>query len=212
MGIADGFVSGWPDHGIGNVRTHAFAAVAAGVEWIQLRDHRASLDAFNEGATSLTAAIFQAFPDTLVSINTHVSVARDLRVAVHLGHRGLSIVDARRIDPHVLLSAAAHDERSAVAAVRQGADVVLFSPVFPTASKPGHPGVGLDVLAACCRAVPDTPVYALGGVTPDRVAACLDAGAYGVAALSGLLRPAPPHYVFGAVQAYRAALGLPISQ
>jgi thiamine-phosphate pyrophosphorylase len=31
-------------------------------------------------------------------------------------------------------------------------------------------------------------VYALGGVTPDRVAACRSAGAYGVAAMGSAMR------------------------
>lgn len=209
LGIADGFAAGRAELTPSLVQLRAFAAVAAGVEWLQLRDHGATLDAFAAAADDLAQAIFRARPDTLLSVNTHVSVARRLGLAVHLGYRGLSIGDVRRLDPHVLVSASAHDARAAVAAVRQGADVVLFSPVFPTSSKPDHPGAGLAALAAVCAAVPDTPVYALGGVTPERVADCLDAGAYGVAALSGLLAPSGGD-IFDAVQAYRAALDLPL--
>ena len=209
IGIADGFASGRGEWNASTVQLRAFAAVAAGVEWLHLRDHAATLDAFTAAAEDLSASIFRARPDTLLSVNTYVSVAQRLRLAVHLGYRGLSIGDVRCLEPHVLLSAAAHSEGAAIAAVRQGADVVLFSPVFPTASKPGHAGAGLDALAACCAAVPETPVYALGGITPDRVRDCLDAGAYGVAVLSGILFPQPPADIFDAVQAYRVALGLP---
>ena len=45
----------------------------------------------------------------------------------------------------------------------------------------------LAAFAAICRAAKPTPVYALGGITPDRVQQCRDAGAYGTAVLSNIL-------------------------
>jgi thiamine-phosphate pyrophosphorylase len=102
------------------------------------------------------------------------------------------VAEARRQRPDALLSYAAHTSEEAQRAVEQGADAVLFSPIFPTASKPGHAGVGLDALAACCTAMPTALVFALGGITPERVAACCEAGAYGVAILSGILHADDP--------------------
>ena len=52
--------------------------------------------------------------------------------------------------------------------------------------------VGLAALQACCEAVLDTSVVALGGITPDRVCSCLDAGAQSVAVLSGILHADRP--------------------
>jgi thiamine monophosphate synthase len=60
---------------------------------------------------------------------------------------------------------------------------VVFGPIFPTASKPGHPGVGLEALEEVVSSVP-IPVYALGGVTPERVPQIADTGAHGVAGIS----------------------------
>jgi thiamine-phosphate pyrophosphorylase len=43
-------------------------------------------------------------------------------------------------------------------------------------------GVGLDALGAAARAT-RVPVFALGGITRENAAACLDAGAAGIAAI-----------------------------
>jgi len=84
-------------------------------------------------------------------------------------------------------------------AVHEGCDYIFASPVYETASKPGYgPGLGPAGLATMCR--PGMPVFALGGVLPERVAECLRAGAYGVAVMGPVLHdPA-------IVAAYLAAL------
>lgn len=211
--IADGFAAGhptrgerWPPH---LIQLRAFAAVAAGVEWVQLRDHEAPPEGFEREARRFRDDVHRARPNTLLSVNTHLDTARRLRLSLHLGHRGRTVAEARRHLPQAVLSVAVHSVEEAVESARAGADAVLFSPVFPTASKPHHPGTGLDALAACCAAVPTTPVFALGGIMPDRVADCLHAGAYGVAVLSALLFPPGPGDIFDAVQAFRDALALP---
>ena len=72
---------------------------------------------------------------------------------------------------------------------REGADFVTYSPIYPTASKPGYgPAVGLDNLRRVAGAV-KIPVFALAGITPERVSECLDAGAYGIAVMSGAMSP-----------------------
>jgi len=77
----------------------------------------------------------------------------------------------------------AHDVEEAIAAENAGASYITVSPVFPTASKPGHPGLALDGLERICSAV-RIPVFALGGLVPADIGACLRAGAYGVAGIS----------------------------
>jgi hypothetical protein len=98
-----------------------------------------------------------------------------------------------------LVGRSCHHQADVDRAVNEGCDYIFVSPVFETASKPGYgPALGPAGLAALCR--PNLPVYALGGVLPERVAPCLEAGAYGVAVMGPVLRDPP------IVAAYLAAL------
>jgi len=69
---------------------------------------------------------------------------------------------------------------------------VTLSPTFLTGSKPGYgPALGLDALAAAAAKAPG-PIVALGGITPHNAAACLAAGARGVAVMGEIMRAADP--------------------
>jgi thiamine-phosphate pyrophosphorylase len=62
--------------------------------------------------------------------------------------------------------------------------------------------VGVEGLADAVRRS-EALVYALGGITPERVSACLEAGAHGVAVLGGINLAEDP---FEATLAYLEAL------
>jgi thiamine-phosphate diphosphorylase len=116
-----------------------------------------------------------------------VSDRADLCVAYGLGGvqlpaSGLPVAVARAAcGPVPWVGASVHDTDELDASRR--ASGLLVSPIWPTASKPGHPGIGLAGLAALAGRTA-VPVYALGGVTPERVSEVVDHGAYGCAALS----------------------------
>jgi len=105
------------------------------------------------------------------------------------GKRGPDVAEAKKSG--ALTGFSAHDQDEAQRAAHDDADYVSFSPVFPTTSKPDHPSAGLAALRNVCAGV-SIPVLALGGLTPERVAGCLDAGAHGVAVLSGILHADDP--------------------
>jgi thiamine-phosphate pyrophosphorylase len=77
---------------------------------------------------------------------------------------------------------------------------VTVSPVYPSASKPGYgPALGLSTLRNWCAACA-VPVLALGGVdSPARAAACVRAGAAGVAVMGTVMRAADPAAVVRAM-------------
>lgn len=79
--------------------------------------------------------------------------------------------------------ASTHSVQEALLAEKMGADYLTLSPLFPTASKPGATGGGLELLREVCAAV-SVPVFALGGVTLQNAHHCIEAGAYGIAGIT----------------------------
>lgn len=170
-------------------RRNAILKASEHVPWVHLRDHNASDKAFKKHAADLADQMRDVSPDIIISVNSRVAVAKDLDAGFHGGAEGASISDARKkLGPEPVIGFSAHYLTEAQAAVADGADYVFFSPIFASPSKPGFVGVGINELREFCERIGDeVPVYALGGVTPERVASCLDAGAHGVAVLSGIL-------------------------
>ena len=120
-------------------------------------------------------------------------VGGDGRLALRLG-AGLHLPDregvagllpflrARR-ERGLLLTAAAHGRQGLARARRLGADGVVVSPVFPTRSHPGAPGLGPLRWAALARRA-GRPALALGGLRPAN-AGRLPRWAAGLAAIDG---------------------------
>ncbi|NNF02902.1 MAG: thiamine phosphate synthase [Rhodothermales bacterium] len=170
------------------VATRVVEAARAGVPWIQLRDHDADVDEFERAADHMLGEL-EALPSPpLVSVNSAVSFADNRGIAFHTGSHGPSVADAVRcLGRGAVIGFSAHSADDAEHARRQGAAYVTFSPVYPTPSKPGHPGRSLVDLESVVTVASPIPVLALGGVTPGLVRACLDAGAHGVAVIRGIL-------------------------
>jgi thiamine-phosphate pyrophosphorylase len=112
----------------------------------------------------------------------------------HLPADGVPLTPLRRrFGPGVLLGRSTHRPEEVAAARRDGADYVVFGPVYPTHPTPGTtpgptpgkegygPPPGLSGLAVA--AGHGIPVYALGGVTLGRLAEVAAAGAAGAAGI-----------------------------
>lgn len=87
-----------------------------------------------------------------------------------------------------LVGRSCHSPDALQAAADEGCDWATLSPIFPSPSKPGY-GPALDTAALAGAPL---PVYALGGVDAGRVAACVAAGATGVAVMGAVMRAADP--------------------
>lgn len=85
-----------------------------------------------------------------------------------------------------LLGVSVHAPEEAVRAVSLGADYVTAGHVFATGCKRGLPGRGLDFLRATVQAAA-IPVYAIGGIAADNLAAVRETGAAGVCLMSGFM-------------------------
>jgi thiamine-phosphate diphosphorylase len=101
---------------------------------------------------------------------------------VNLPEHDISVEDARKLLGQRLVGRSVHSVQGAVHAERDGADFVIFGPVWSSESHAGTAPQGIDGLAVVARAV-HIPVLAIGGVTEDRIAECEAAGAAGYAAI-----------------------------
>jgi thiamine-phosphate diphosphorylase len=109
---------------------------------------------------------------------------------VNLPEADIPVAAARSLlGPDRLLGRSVHSLAAASVAEAEGADFVVFGPVFPTPTHPGSPGLGLAALQEVARALA-IPVLAIGGVDAARGAACLAAGAAGYAAVRQFTREA----------------------
>ena len=106
---------------------------------------------------------------------------------VHLGQDDLPVAAARAGAPAgFVVGATASTVQQALAAEAAGADYVGFGPVFPSGSKGSQVDVrGVEALGEVCRAV-RVPVIAIAGITEERVASVIRAGAYGVAVMTAV--------------------------
>ena len=87
--------------------------------------------------------------------------------------------------PEFLIGVSTHSLEEALAARDDGADFVVFGPVFETESKRAFgPPQGLAKLREVTVGLGEFPVLAIGGITLDNITPCIDAGASGVAGIS----------------------------
>ncbi len=166
------------------------AAVSAGIDLVQLREKNLSASVLYQLATN--AAGVTRGSDTKLLVNDRADIASASGTdGVHLTTRSLPVDVVRRtFGDQFLIGVSTHSLAEANVARRNGADFVVFGPVFETPSKGeyGEP-VGLSILAQVASKLAPFPVLALGGVEMSGVAACIQAGARGVAAIRMLSDP-----------------------
>jgi len=162
-------------------------ALQAGVRLIQLREQDLDTRSLLTLATEVLT-VTRSFNASLL-INDRVDVAKAIGAdGVHLRANSLPIPVTRRIlGPKALIGASAHTAQEVMAAEAQGADFIVLGPIYDTPSKRDFgPPLGVQVMGEVQR-ICHKPLYAIGGLTPERVAEVREAGAYGVAVISSIL-------------------------
>jgi thiamine-phosphate pyrophosphorylase len=127
-------------------------------------------------------------------INDRVDVALAVDAdGVHLTTTSLPASIARQLlGPGRLIGVSTHTLTEAQAAAAEGADFVVFGPVFYTPSKaPYGAPVGIDALRAV-RAAVNLPILAIGGVKKANLDQVLAAGADGIAVISAVISADDP--------------------
>jgi thiamine-phosphate pyrophosphorylase len=160
-------------------------------------DHETALRAVEGGATVVQLRLKDAATHEVVELGRAIRslcarhgvtfvVNDDVEAALQLGaegvHLGRSDEGAERArDFGLLLGLSASSVAEAQDAERRGAAYVGAGPVWETPTKrDADPAIGLDGLRAICDSV-RVPVVAIGGIDASNAAACIRAGAAGVA-------------------------------
>lgn len=169
------------------------AALRGGIRAVQLREPDLTARDLLALALELRRLTSRAGAALLVNDRIDVALACDADGA-HLPRHSFSAADARALlGPHRLIGVSTHAPAEVAAAAAAGADFAVFGPVYDTPSKRryGAP-LGLAAVGAARAAVPDLPLFCIGGIDTERAEAVRARGADGVAVIRAVLAAADP--------------------
>lgn len=169
------------------------AMLAAGASLVQLRMKGAEPGALRV-ETKRALTLCRAARAQLV-INDHWQVAIDLAADfVHLGQEDLVAADLAALRRRgIRIGISTHDESELEAALATGPAYVALGPIWPTTLKVMRwAPQGVARLAQWKRRIGALPLVAIGGITLDRVAECLLAGADVVAVVNDVVNAPDP--------------------
>jgi thiamine-phosphate pyrophosphorylase len=165
---------------------------AAGVRLLQYRNKQASAHELFESSKSLASLLIPRGVTFVVNDRADVASAAEAS-GVHVGQEDLRVEEARSvIGTGKLLGASTHNLEQFRDAVATSADYVAVGPVFPTSTKANpDPVVGIEFIRIV-RVLTDKPIVAIGGITLERAAEVIQAGADSVAVVSDILLAPDP--------------------
>jgi thiamine-phosphate pyrophosphorylase len=154
------------------------AALAGGVDMVQLRDKEASDDELVRAA-----AVFRRLCDehgALFWLNDRPDLVEACGAdGVHVGQDDMPAADVReRVGDDVLVGLSTHSPEQLDAALASGvADQLSVGPVWETPTKAGRPAAGLPYVRHAAELAGDRPWFAIGGIDLGNVRAVTQAGA-----------------------------------
>lgn len=162
------------------------SAIEGGVDLVQLREKTLDARPLLQLARELRELTARA--GVLFVVNDRPDIAALSHAdGVHLGQSDLTVASARVIlGKEKLVGVSTHSVEQARQAQNEGADSIGAGPMYPTATKDAGPILGPEGLRGIVAAV-DLPIFAIGGVTPQRVPALREAGARRLAVSSAIL-------------------------
>ena len=180
------------------------AALAGGVDMVQLRDKSASDDELVRAA-----AVFRRLCDehgALFWLNDRPDLVAECGAdGVHVGQDDMPAAEARRLAGDVVVvGLSTHSPEQLDAALAAGeADQLSVGPVWETPTKEGRPAAGLDYVRHAARVAGERPWFAIGGIDLGNVREVIAAGASRVVVVRAIRDADDPR---AAAEALRAAL------
>jgi thiamine-phosphate diphosphorylase len=163
-----------PDTDPDRVIAIAAAAQQGGADIIQLRHKTLARGEL----LALARRMRRLITNALLIVNDHVDIALLSEAdGVHLGPSDMTIEAADRVaGGRLLIGASASSVEAARSAVASGAAYIGCGPAFATPIKTEKQVIGPQGVAAVLAAVPDTPVFAIGGIDDSNIDQLIDAG------------------------------------
>ena len=183
------------------------AAIAGGVDIVQLRDKRLCDDELTEVAYPAHKLCEQLGALLIVNDRPHVALAASAD-GVHVGQDDMPVAQVRElVGPNLLIGLSTHTpaEIDAVRNVRAASaespelvgdgstdvDYIGVGPIHSTPTKPGRPATGLG-LVRHAMAHARAPFFAIGGIHKGNAAAVVAAGAWRIAVVRAIADAGKP--------------------
>lgn len=152
------------------------AALGGGVDIVQLREKQ-----LGRAEIERAASTFRRIADNysaLFIVNDDPDLARICDAdGVHVGQDDASVEEARAIlGRGAIIGQSTHSEEQIAAAEGRDVDYYAVGPVWETPTKPGRPGVGLELVTHAAE-VATKPFFAIGGISPLNAGEVIAAGA-----------------------------------
>jgi thiamine-phosphate pyrophosphorylase len=173
-------------------RDCAASLAEAGVRLLQYRNKSAPARQYLESSRALAETLVPRGVSFFVNDRPDVAFLAGAS-GVHVGQEDLDVEQTRRvIGRDRLVGVSTHNLEQFDRAATSSADYIAVGPIFGTSSKANpDPVVGLAFLRRV-RGLTEKPIVAIGGITLERAAGAIEAGADSVAVISGILSAADP--------------------
>jgi thiamine-phosphate pyrophosphorylase len=173
-------------------RDCALSLAEAGVRFLQYRNKSATARQYLDSSRARAELLCPKGVSFFVNDRPDVAFLAGAS-GVHVGQDDLEVEQARRVvGSEKLVGVSTHNLEQFQRAAAGSADYIAVGPVFSTSSKANpDPVIGVDFIRKV-RSLTDKPIVAIGGITLERAAAVIEAGADSVAVISGILSAPNP--------------------
>ena len=172
----------------GNAVAAATALLAGGADILQLRA-KGHAEEDIEGLARLILPLCREAKVPFIVNDYPEIAARVGSDGVHIGQDDGSLADVREIvGESMIVGRSTHSPQQAKAALEEGFDYIGFGPLFPTPTKLGRPGIGMENIPAIQADVgSQIPVFCIGGIKRENLPEVIAAGARNAVIVSDLL-------------------------